>query len=283
MFYMIINFLHTFNPESALVSFGPITIYWYGFFIVCAVLIALALTVRLSKKLGLNQEMIINLSFWLIIGAVLGARIYHVLVQLPFYLANPKEIMLIWHGGLAIHGAVLAGVFIVFYFARLRQLNFWKLGMAIVPGLALGQAIGRWGNYFNQELFGLPTSLPWGIPIDLAYRPAEHLNQPYFHPVFLYESLGNLLIFIILFLFCLYITKKIKVESFKTIYCSLGVIGYAMMYSLLRFNLEFIRLDPTPKIFGLRFPQWVSLIIFIVGLVWLLLNFKKSDKNKVVL
>ena len=261
------NFLHTFHPSPILATIGLINIYWYGFFIVLGVLAALAVAIRLAKFYNLKSEIIIDLAVWLIIGGMIGARIYDVFLELPYFLANPLDIFKIWQGGLAIHGAIIGGALTLWLFAKKYQHNFWQLAAIAITSLPLAQAIGRWGNYFNQELFGLPTNLAWGIPIDLAHRPWQYFNYDYFHPTFLYESLGNLIIFIILIFF--HFHKR--VTSYE-----LRVTSYLFMYSSLRFTTEFFRIDATPSAFGLRFPQIISLLIIIYCLIYFAVKFSRK-------
>lgn len=258
----MVNFLSTFEPTAILFSSGPLRIYWYGLIMVLAIVAALLLTFRLAKLYNLKRETIFDLAFWLIIGGLIGARIYDDLLQLPYYLQHPLQSLEIWKGGLAIHGAILAGLLIVWWFARSRQLNFWQLTALLVPGVALGQAVGRWGNYFNQELFGRPTDLPWGIPIVLANRPSLYIDNTYFHPIFLYESLGNLVIAGTLVWLTVYAAKTKKLN--QIFYVRLTAL-YLISYSWLRFFLEFIQLDPTPVLLNLRWPQIISLLIIIMA------------------
>ncbi len=258
----MIYFLHHFLPSRVLLSFGPITIYWYGIFIVAGILSAFALTLVLSKYYQLNKNKVFDLVFWLIIAGIAGARAYHIILEFPYYWAHPVEAIKIWHGGLAIHGAVLAGLGILFILAHRYKINFWLLASILAVSLPLGQAIGRWGNYFNQELFGRPTNLPWGIPIALANRPLGLEAFGYYHPTFLYESLGNLVIFFILLAMHKrwgkdrYLSKK---------HSQLIVFSYFGLYSLLRFLLEYLRLDRTPVVFGWRWPQIISLFLIIIS------------------
>jgi phosphatidylglycerol:prolipoprotein diacylglycerol transferase len=310
----MIHFLHTFNPEPILISLGPVNIYWYGFFVLLGALAAISVALKLASYYNIKKDTIIDLAFWLIIGGIIGARIYHVLLELPYYLSHPLNIFKIWQGGLAIHGGIIAGGIIIWIFAKKlsplltkegqggglaveasnnktspnlsllrRGSNFWLLAAILAPGLALAQAIGRWGNYFNQELFGKPTNLPWGIPINIANRPAEYLSSKFFHPTFLYESLGNLLIFIILISIHIWIIKQKRITNYELRITNfvLIVICYLMLYSALRFCLEFIRVDATPELLGLRFPQIISLlIIFLTPLILLLPKLKKNANIK---
>ncbi len=283
----MIGFLHTFHPQPILISFGPVNIYWYGLFMVLAILTAIYVTLKLTGYNNIKKEIIIDLVFWLIIFGLIGARIYHIFLESPYYLANPLAILKVWQGGLAIHGAIIGGLIAILYFAKKYKHNFWQITALIAPGLVLAQAIGRWGNYFNQELFGLPTSLPWSIPIDMANRPLQYLQFSYFHPTFFYESLGNLLIFIILIILNLLTIKSFRSITTKNFQFSIFnfqfiLITYLISYSILRFFLEFLRIDPTPTVWGLRFPQLVSLIIIIICLFYIFYTktLKKSALDK---
>jgi phosphatidylglycerol:prolipoprotein diacylglycerol transferase len=266
----MINWLHTFLPQPIIFSWGPLTIHWYGLFIVLGIIAAMLISFRLGKKYyQISANDIFDLAFWLIIGGIIGARIYDVLLQLPYYLQHPWQVLAVWQGGLAIHGSIIAGLIIIGFFARARKINFFKLSAFLVPGLALGQAVGRFGNYFNQEIFGLPTSLPWGIPISVLNRPLDYVTFKYFHPTFLYESLGSLLIFSSLYLLTVRLGEKQKLNVNSYIWLS---ALYLISYSTLRFLLEFIRLDYAPLFLELRFPQVISLII--IGACLLLLTIK---------
>ncbi len=237
---------------------------------VSAISVALIITIYLARYYKILSETIIDLGFWVIISGLLGARIYDCFLNFNYYLQNPLDVFKIWQGGLAIHGALIGGLIAFFIFIKKYtkdnnlnfKIEFWKIAAIIVPGLALGQAIGRFGNYFNQELFGLPTNLPWGIPIDLMNRPLEYISSNFFHPTFLYESLGNLLIFIILFSAQLYLIKKNK-QNYKNYV--IITTGYFILYSILRFSLEFIKIDVTPILNNWRWPQIISLFIIIIS------------------
>ena len=276
----MINFLHTNIPERILVSIGPLNIYWYGFLIVIGMILAILIAIKLASYYGIKKDLIIDSSFWLIIGGVTGARIYHILLELPYYLANPLNIFKIWNGGLAIHGAIIAGIIITYLIARKNNLGFWKFVSLFTPGLALAMGIGRFGNYFNQENFGLPTDLSWGIPIEPANRISEYFNFEFFHPTFLYESIGNLIIFLILILIHVLLIKK-KIKAFEIV-----LFGHLILYSILRFSNEYVRIDITPEFLGLRFPQIISLVIIVISFTFIvyqayrrraLKNIKKHD------
>jgi len=258
-------------------SLGPIDIRWYGFIVSLAITAALFLSLYLGEKYyQLKKDDVFDLAFYLIIGGIIGARLYDVILQTPYYWQNPIAIFKIWQGGLAIHGAIIVGLLLIYRFSKKHKVNFLKIVSLAVPGLALGQAIGRFGNYFNQELFGLPTKLPWGIPIELWQRPLEYLNYSHFHPTFLYESLACLVIAIILFFRHAHASKQNNINETFFVW-SLGI--YMILYSVVRFLLEFIRLDPTPLFLGLRWPQIISLV-FIAGSIILITKHKKDDLKK---
>jgi phosphatidylglycerol---prolipoprotein diacylglyceryl transferase len=282
----MISFLHTFNPSPILISFGFIHIYWYGFFIILGILSAISVCLILGKYYNISAQTIIDLCFYLIIGGILGARIYHIFLEFAYYLANPLSIFKIWQGGLAIHGAIIGGLIALWFYAKKQEPEkFWLLTSLTITALPLAQAFGRFGNFFNQELFGLPTNLPWGIFIAEANRPWQYINYEYFHPTFLYESLGNLAIFLILILIQVLLIKKYKPsEAGNTRPIApyqIVVATYLFLYSLLRITLEFLRLDSTPVIFGWRFPQLVSLFIIALTIFYFFyLFYKKTNQTK---
>lgn len=234
---------------------------------------ALGISLKLAKYYNINSDTLFDLAFWLIINGLIGARIYEIFLQLPYYLNNPLDTFKIWQGGLAIHGAIIAGLITIYFFSKKHKIYFWILCSVIVPGLALAQAIGRWGNYFNQEIFGLPTNLSWGIPIDLVNRPLNYISNEFFQPTFLYESLGCLFIFFVLMILNYFFIKKNNLNN--SVYILSSAI-YMLSYSLLRFVLEFIRIDESPVIFYMRWPQFISLIIIFISLS--LLIFKSNAK-----
>lgn len=273
----MITWLHSFNPQAILFSFGFINIYWYGLFMVTGIIAALLIIFRLAPYYKIEKDFLFDLSFWLIINGLLGARIYDILLQIPYYMEHPLNMLKIWQGGLAIHGAIIGGLITIYSFSKKRKVNFWSLSSLLVPGLALGQAIGRWGNYFNQELFGLPTAKPWGIPINEFNRPLDYFFSTFFHPTFLYESLGCLFIFFALIAANYFLIKKNRLTKNN---CILLTSGYLIAYSILRFFLEFIRIDETPVFLNLRWPQIASLLIIIIAIIFITLNIHAKKENK---
>ena len=240
----------------------------------------LLITFRLAKYYNISSNLIFDLFFWLVIGGIVGARIYDIFLNFSYYLVHPLQTLEIWKGGLAIHGAIIAGIIILFIFAKRQKLSFWEIGALLVPGLALGQSIGRWGNYFNQELFGLPTDGIIGIPINIVNRPNNYIFNDFFQPTFLYESIGCFIIFLFLITVNLYFIKRNILTNKFYIW---SVAFYMILYSILRFFLEFIRIDETPYFLGLRLPQIVSISIIFIFLLIIIFQknaTKEKDTNK---
>ncbi len=256
------------SPGPILLKIGPIMIRWYGFLIAAAVLLGVSLAQYLAKRRHINPELLSDLSIWLVIGAIPTARLYYVLFQWPEYAQHPEDIIAIWKGGIAIHGAILGGVVATLIFAKIKQISFWQLADLVAPSLILGQAIGRWGNFFNSEAFGDPTNLPWKLYIPIERRPANLVNFEYFHPTFLYESLWNLMVFAILItLFFLALSGKLRLKV-GTLF-----LVYWVIYSIGRFWIEGLRTDSL-MLSPLRIAQVVSLIgmtLGLSGLAWLYL------------
>jgi phosphatidylglycerol:prolipoprotein diacylglycerol transferase len=256
------------SPGPILLKIGPLTIRWYGLLIATAVLIGVILSQNLAKRRNVNPELLSDLFFWLLIGAIPGARLYYVLFRWSEYAPNPEKIIAIWEGGIAIHGAILGGVTAALIFAKLKKVSFWQLADLVAPSLILGQAIGRWGNFFNSEAFGGPTNLPWKLYIPLDHRPPEYANFDYFHPTFLYESLWDLGVFallITLFFRSLSGKPRLKVGTLFLIYW--------VAYSLGRLWIEGFRTDSL-MLGPLRMAQVVSslgIILGLAGLAWLYL------------
>jgi phosphatidylglycerol:prolipoprotein diacylglycerol transferase len=256
------SWLHNFLPSSILISFGPITIYWYGLFFVLGIISALFLILKLAKIFKVDSEKIWDLGFYLVFFGLIGARIYEIFLEAPYYFSHPEQIIKVWEGGLAIHGGIIAGLITLIWFVKKNNLEFWKMAAIITPGLALGQAIGRFGNWFNQELFGKPTNLPWGIPIEIGFRPLQYINNNFFHPTFIYESLGLIFITILL----VYILLKKKGEIKKAFFIKITAV-YLGLSAALRFLLEFIKADEAPTILGWRWPQLFTLFIILIAII----------------
>ena len=265
--------LSTFFTLTAAVEFtspgvgfpiGPLNVRWYGLLIASAVLIGLTLAQRLAQSRQLSPDLVGDLLIWLIVGAIPGARLYYVLFQWPYYSQHPDQILAIWRGGIAIHGAIIGGTLAAILFSRVKRCSFWRLADIVAPSLILGQAIGRWGNFFNSEAFGSPTDLPWKLFIPEGRRPTGFESVGYYHPTFLYESLWNLMVFGLL------MALFVKFPKAKR---GTLLLVYAIAYSTGRFWIEALRTDSL--MFGpLKMAQMVSLVGIILGgagLTWLYL------------
>ncbi|GBF82908.1 prolipoprotein diacylglyceryl transferase [Aphanothece sacrum] len=253
------------SPSPILFELGPIVIRWYGFLIASAVLIGVTLSQWLAKYRHVNPDLIGDLVIWLVIAAIPCARLYYVIFEWQEYAQRPGDIIAIWKGGIAIHGAILGGTLATIIFARIHKTSVWQLADLVVPSVALGQTIGRWGNFFNSEAFGSPTNLPWKLYIPISNRPVTYLNYEYFHPTFLYESIWNFLVFgllLVLFFAGLRSAKKIKVGTLALV--------YLVAYSFGRFWIEGLRTDSL-MLGPLRIAQVISLIMMglgVWGLIW---------------
>lgn len=265
------------SPGPLVFQLGPFALRWYGLLIALAVLLGLGLATRLAKARGIDPAVVADLLPVLVLGAVLGARIYYVALEWRQYAGNWADVFAIWRGGIAIHGALIGGLIATVLYCRWRRLAFWPLVDVLVPAVALGQAIGRWGNFFNSEAFGLPTDLPWKLRIPAESRPPEFLGELYFHPTFLYESLWNLSV-------CALLLWLFRAASRNRIQLPAGALSciYLMAYSSGRVWIEGLRLDPLCLLSqppfcsgGLRMAQLVSLLLIGLGglgLWWLLVR-----------
>ncbi|EAZ91093.1 prolipoprotein diacylglyceryl transferase [Crocosphaera chwakensis] len=254
------------SPGPILFEAGPLVIRWYGLLIASAVLIGVTLSQWLAKRRHVNPELIGDLAIWLVIAAIPCARLYYVIFQWQEYAQRPEDIIAIWKGGIAIHGAIIGGTLAALIFARLNKISVWQLGDLVVPSLALGQAIGRWGNFFNSEAFGAPTNLPWKLYIPVNNRPVDYLTFEYFHPTFLYESVWNVLVFtLLLYLFFWGLKHPHR------FYMGTLSLVYLIAYSCGRIWIEGLRTDSL-MLGPLRVAQVISLVMIsvgILGLVWL--------------
>ncbi len=254
------------SPGPIVFQLGPITVRWYGLLIATAVLLGVSLSQYLAKRRHVNPDLLSDLSIWLIIGAIPAARLYYVIFQWSEYAQNPGKIIAIWEGGIAIHGAILGGTLAALIFSKLKKISFWQMADLVAPSLILGQAIGRWGNFFNSEAFGSPTNLPWKLYIPPERRPPQFPNIEYFHPTFLYESIWDLGVFallITLFFRSLQDKPKLKVGTLFLIYLA--------AYSLGRLWIEGLRTDSL-MLGPLRMAQFISLVgiaLGVAGLWWL--------------
>lgn len=254
------------SPGPDIFHIGSFTLRWYGLLIASAVLIGVNLSIYLAKKRRMDGETIGDLAIWLVVAAIPCARLYFVLFNWNDYQYHLGDVVAVWKGGIAIHGAIIGGILATMAFSKFKKISFWSLADVVVPSVALGQAIGRWGNFFNSEAFGSPTNLPWKLYIPSTRRPPEFQDVEYFHPTFLYESLWNLGVFGILMLLFFRSLSARKPLKDGTLF-----LLYLILYSLGRVWIEALRTDSL--MFGsLRMAQVISLVGVAAGsfgLVWL--------------
>tara|TARA_B100001121_G_scaffold266801_1_gene249660 strand:+ start:85 stop:963 length:879 start_codon:yes stop_codon:yes gene_type:complete len=283
------------SPGSQLINLGFISIKWYGLLIAISVLLGLNLSKKLARSRGIDPNFISEILPSLVLSSIIGARVYYVIFEyqqfsgdkffttikiLNIYL-NIPSFLAIWEGGIAIHGALLGGFLSIYLFCKSKKIPLKIFLDLLMPSVILGQSIGRWGNFFNNEAFGIPTNLPWKLFIPLSNRPNIFANSQYFHPTFLYESLWNLIIFTIL----IYIFNKQSKDN--SITPGLITSLYLVTYSFGRFWIEGLRIDslclggfPPYCEGGLRVAQFISIFLFSSGLVWLyFLKFKFNKNN----
>lgn len=247
------------SPGSVAFNVFGLDIYWYGVFIGLAFITGTLVAAKLAEWFYKSKEHFFNvldLSPVLLIGALLGARGYYVLFNLDYYKYSIWEMFSLREGGLSIHGAVLGGIIFGWIFTKIKSLSFLRYADFMVAGLSLGQSIGRWGNFFNNEAFGRPSTFKF-LYIPEHFRPAMYSDYEYFHPTFLYESIWDFCIFgLLIFLFLKYRTKA-------------GIIFflYLCLYSFGRFFIESLRVDNIFSIYGMPLAQFVSLIFFLVGII----------------
>lgn len=251
-------------------TIGPLKIYFYGIIIMIGVLAAVWIAVVESKRRELDSEIVWDMVPWLLILGIVGARLWHVLtpsqsmgVGPEYYFSHPLEILNTRNGGLGIPGAIIGGIVALFIYTKRKGLKFLTWADIIIPGVALAQAIGRWGNFFNQELYGPPTNLPWGITIDLAHRLPGYEGFSTFHPMFLYESIWNLFNFFLLL--TIGRTKEEKLLPGDLLYI------YMIVYAIGRFGLEFLRLDAS-YVGSININQMVMAAVAVLGAALLVFN-----------
>ena len=256
--------------NKVLVSIGPITIYWYSALILAAIIIGYDLALNYTKRLNLHQTLITDILLGLVISGIIGARAYYVIFNFSKYKDNLINIFAIWKGGLAIYGAIIAGIIYTFYYSHKKGVSFIRLLDILSVSLLLGQAIGRWGNFFNEEAYGgittldalknlhLPQFIIEGMYIDGAYRT----------PTFLYESIWCLIGVLIL----LYIRKR------KSNIVGKQISFYLVWYGIGRFFIEGLRSDSL-YLSKFRISQIVSIIIIVIGLIGEVIIYKKTHQK----
>lgn len=259
------------SPHSGIVSLGPLTIHMYGVMLLLGIAACIWLTGTRWVRRGGDWDLVFRTAVWGVAGGVVGARIYHDITSWNEVPDQWWGVFAVWKGGLGIWGGIALGVAVGAVVVRRSGASVLGMMDAVAPGLLLAQAIGRWGNWWNQELFGKPTTLPWALRIDPAHRPAGYLRYATFHPTFLYESIWDLIGVGVLLL----IGRRFRIRP-------AGLFAlYVSCYTLFRSYEEILRIDPGSHYFlGLRLNFFVSIGVFLVSTAffcWWQLGVRRSE------
>ncbi|MFJ7929840.1 prolipoprotein diacylglyceryl transferase [Peribacillus sp. NPDC096622] len=243
------------NPIA--IDLGPIQVHWYGLIIGFGVLLGLIIALRESERRGLDKEIFTDLILFAVPIAIISARIYYVIFQWEYYSQNPGDIIKIWNGGIAIHGALIGSVLTAIVFAKVKKVSFWKLVDIAAPSLLLGQAIGRWGNFMNQEAHGgeITRSFLENMHLPEFIINQMYINGTYYHPTFLYESIWNILGVIILLSL-----RKVNLRRGELF------LTYVIWYSIGRYYIEGLRTDSLMLTESLRIAQVISIVLVAVAI-----------------
>lgn len=245
------------SPSQGTWEIGPLPLRGYALCIIAGIVAAIWIGERRWIARGGASGEVSDLAVWAVPFGLVGGRLYHVATDWQRYFgddANPITALYIWRGGLGVWGAIAMGALGVVIGARRRGIRLLPVLDAMAPGVLVAQALGRWGNWFNQELFGRPTDLPWALEIDAAHRPADYLDRATFHPTFLYESLWCVAAFLVV----IWADRRLRLGHGRV------VALYVMTYTLGRFWIETLRVDDVQlsDVGGLRFNVWTSIVLF---------------------
>lgn len=255
------------SPGEGVWYLGPLPLRGYALSIILGIVVAVWIGERRWVARGGRSGEVSDIAVWAVLFGIVGARLYHVATDYQLYFGEgrkPVEALYVWNGGLGIWGGIALGAVGVWLACRNRGIKVLPMLDTLAPGVLVAQAIGRWGNWFNQELFGRPTDLPWGLEIDPAHRPVGYEQDPTFHPTFLYEFIWNLLCFALI----VWAVKRFRIGHGRV------VALYVMAYTLGRFFNENLRIDSVQMddVFGMRLNAWTSVVLFVAALVYFLLS-----------
>ncbi len=253
--------------DPVAIQIGPLFIYWYGIIMTTAFILGTALAYRYAKENGIDPEHVLNLLILIIPASIIGARLYYVLFSWENYSSNLLDVFAIWHGGLAIHGGLIGGFLAGYLYVKKHRLDFWKMSDIFAPSIILGQALGRWGNFFNQEAFGGPVSKEYISRFPEFIQEQMLIAGQYHHPTFLYESIWNLLVFAFLMFY-----RRRKRFSGQIMLFYLG------LYSAGRFFIEGMRMDSL-MLGPIRVAQLVSVILIVLAVIIYFVRNKKQKSN----
>ena len=256
------------SPSSGSLSIGPLRLNAYGLMIAIGVIVAVRIAGRRAEKFGVaTMEDFSSIATWAVPAGIIGGRAYHVITDVQLFRDNWIDAFKIWQGGLGIWGGVFVGVLVGYWRAKVRGLDAWWILSCAAPAIPVAQAIGRWGNWWNQELFGRPTDLPWALSVSngTAIKAGYPVGTT-FHPTFLYESLACLVLSALL----LVVERRFSPARGRLI------AWYAAGYTIFRFFIEGLRVDSAHSAGGLRLNQWVSLVVFSAAVGWLVMDARRS-------
>lgn len=258
------------SPSSGTLEIGPVNLNAYGLMIALGVVVAVRIAGKRAERINAGtMDDLSSIALWAVPAGVLGGRAYHVLTDYEKFQGNWGDVIKVWQGGLGIWGGITVGVLVGFWRAKKMNLDAWALVSCSVPGIAVAQAIGRWGNWWNQELFGRPTDLPWALEVsDATALKAGFAEGTTFHPTFLYESIGCLILAVVL----IAVEKKLKPARGRLL------AWYVAGYTALRFFIEGLRIDEAKEFAGFRLNQWVSIAAFVVAVAFIIVDARRSPK-----
>lgn len=245
------------SPSGNSISIGPLELRAYGLMIALGALVAVMWSQKRLAARGGDPEDIATIAMWAVPAGLIGSRLYHVATDWRSFRGRWEDVPAVWQGGLGIPGGLMAGVLVGVFVARRRGLSMASAMDVMIPTIPVAQAIGRWGNWFNQEVFGRPTDLPWALEIDAVHRPAAHLDATAFHPTFLYEGLWNVALAVVL----------VRVERLSILRPGYIVALWVFGYGLGRLWVEALRSDAASLIAGVRVNIWMALLAILVGAV----------------
>lgn len=261
------------SPSSGVWEIGPFPLRAYAIGIIIGALLAIWIAERRFVARGGESGVISDIALWAVPFGIIGARIYHVVTDHQLYFGEGRHLvdaLKIWEGGLGIWGAIAGGALGAWIAARRHGVRFSTVADALAPGLLVAQAVGRIGNYFNQELFGKPTDLPWGLEIDVAHRPSGFEQFATFHPTFLYELIWNLAAAALI----IALDRRVRFSGGR------AFALYVMLYTAGRFWIELLRIDPANDIGPFRLNVWTSVIVFACATVFFVLSRRRSRREK---
>lgn len=265
------------SPSQGVWHLGPVPIRGYALSIILGIVFAIWLGERRWVARGGKAGDVSDLAIWAIPFGLVGGRLYHVITDWELYFGegrNPVTALYVWRGGLGIWGAIALGIVGIWIGARLRGIKLLPLLDALAPGVLVAQALGRWGNWFNQELYGRPTDLPWGLEIDVANRPSQYLDVATFHPAFLYECLWNLGAFAVL----IWLDRRYRLGHGRV------AALYVMLYTAGRGWIENLRIDDVQMndVLGLRLNVWTSIVLFVLAAIYFVVSARRHPGREEV-